>query len=115
MSLAKKIETLCKKAREAAPVVAKLSTDTKNKVLLETAEALVARKAEIITENAKDLKAGAKKKLSAAMMDRLTLNEKRIVEMAKGLREVAALPDPLGRVVKTWGQPNGLVVQKVRI
>jgi glutamate-5-semialdehyde dehydrogenase len=114
-SLAKKIEALCKKAREAAPVVAKLPTETKNRILLETADALTARQAEIIKANQKDVKAGVAKKLSSAMLDRLTLDEKRIGEMAKGLREVAALEDPLGKVIKTWGRPNGLVIQRARI
>ncbi len=115
MSLAKKIESLCKRAREAAPFVAKLPTGTKNKILLETADALVARQAEIIKENTKDLKAASAKKLSPAMVDRLTLNEKRIAEMAQGLREVAALPDPVGETVKAWTRPNGLEVRRVRI
>ncbi len=114
-SLAKKIETVAKRAREGAPVVAKLSTEAKNRILTDTAEALVARQAEIIKENQKDLKAGAAKKLSAALMDRLTLNEKRIAEMSKGLREVAALPDPVGEVIRSWTRPNGLEVHRVRI
>lgn len=114
-SLQKKIETIARHAREAAPNVAKLSTETKNRILIDTAEALIARKSEIVRENQKDLKAAAKKKLSAAMIDRLTLNDKRIEEMAKGLREVAALSDPVGDIVKTWGRPNGLVIRRVRI
>lgn len=115
MSLAKKIESICKKAREAAPVVAKLTTEAKNRILTETAEALLARKLEIIKDNQKDLKAAVAKKLAPAMIDRLTLNDKRISEMAQGLREVAALPDPVGQAVKSWTRPNGLEVKKVRI
>jgi len=115
MSLIKKIETLCKKAREAAPVVAKLSTEAKNRILIETADALVARNAEIIKANQKDLKAPGAKKLAPAMIDRLTLNTQRINDMAKGLREVAALPDPVGETVKDWTRPNGLQISKVRI
>ncbi len=114
-SLAKKIEYICKMARQAAPIVAKLSTEAKNRLLMETADALSARQAEIIKANQKDLKEAQKKKLSSAMTDRLTLNEKRIEEMAKGLREVAALPDPVGEAVKSWTRPNGLEVKRVRI
>lgn len=114
-SLSKKIETLCKRAREAAPIVAKLTTEAKNRILLETADALEARQAEIVRANQKDLKAAAKKKLAPAMMDRLTLTPKRISEMSKGLREVAALPDPVGETVKGWRRPNGLDIKKVRI
>ncbi len=69
----------------------------------------------ILEENEKDLQAALKKGLSPAMIDRLTLNEKRIQEMAKGLREIVALPDPVGQVVKGWTRPNGLKVEKVRI
>src|SRR5579885_2031125 len=115
MSLIKKIESVCKKAREASPVVAKLPTEAKNRILTETAEALVARHAEIVKVNQKCLKAPGSKKLAPAMIDRLTLNDKRINEMAKGLREVAALPDPVGEVVKDWTRPNGLRIRKVRI
>jgi glutamate-5-semialdehyde dehydrogenase len=114
-ALQKKIETVCRKAREAAPVVAKLTTETKNRILNETADALVARQTEIIKANLKDLKAAVAKKLAPAMIDRLTLTEKRIQEMAKGLREVAALPDPVGETVKSWTRPNGLQVSRVRI
>ncbi|HEX5038443.1 MAG TPA: glutamate-5-semialdehyde dehydrogenase [bacterium] len=115
MSLSLKIEALCKKAREAAPVVAKLTTEAKNRLLAETADALEARQAEIIKANQKDLKSVFAKKLAPAMVDRLTLTPKRISEMAKGLREVAALPDPVGETVKDWTRPNGLKIRKVRI
>jgi glutamate-5-semialdehyde dehydrogenase len=113
MNLAKKIETIAKKARAAATIAAKLSTETKNKILDEIAADLVSRREEIQKANQKDLKEA--KKLSAAMTDRLTLTEKRINEMAQGLRDVAALPDPVGQVVKSWTRPNGLEVSRLRI
>jgi len=114
-SLQKKIETVAKRAHDAAPLVAKLTTKAKNLILIETADALVARHAEIVRANQKDLKEAQKKKLAPALIDRLTLNAQRIGEISKGLREVAALPDPLGEIVKSWTRPNGLHVQRVRI
>lgn len=113
--LSKKIENIAKKAREAAPSVAKLSADSKNKLLNEIADDLIRRQAEIKKANEKDLKNAAKMKISAAMIDRLTLNDKRIKEMADGLRDVATLPDPVGETVKSWTRPNGLEVSRVRI
>ncbi len=111
--LTKQIESIAQKAREASKAVARLSTETKNRILTEAAEALVARSAEIIQANQKDLKAAHK--LSAAMIDRLTLDKKRIAETADGLREVAALPDPVGETVSACTRPNGLEVSRVRI
>lgn len=113
--LEKKIETIARKAREAAPALANLSTSAKNRILGEIADDLTHRRDEISRSNQKDLKAAAKLKLSDALIDRLTLTEKRIQEMAHGLSEVEALPDPVGEVVKSWKRPNGLEVQKVRI
>ncbi|MBI2082067.1 MAG: glutamate-5-semialdehyde dehydrogenase [Deltaproteobacteria bacterium] len=113
-SLKKHIETICKRAHEAAPLVAKLSTEVKNQVLGRLAEILLSRREEIKRENEKDLKK-ARGKLSPAMLDRLTLTDKRIEEMARGVREVQALSDPVGQVVKSWTRPNGLQVSKVRI
>jgi glutamate-5-semialdehyde dehydrogenase len=79
------------------------------------AEALKRRSKELIRENAKDIIFAKKKGLSKAMLDRLTLNGKRINEMAQGLVEVAALPDPVGEVLKMWQRPNGMTVGKMRV
>ena len=79
------------------------------------AEALKKRSKELIRENAKDIAFAKKKGLSKAMIDRLTLNEKRVNEMAQGLIEVAALPDPVGEVLKMWQRPNGMTVGKMRV
>jgi glutamate-5-semialdehyde dehydrogenase len=79
------------------------------------AEALRKRSKELIRENGKDITFARKKGLSKAMIDRLTLNEKRINEMAQGLIEVAALPDPVGEVLKMWQRPNGMTVGKMRV
>ena len=115
MSLIKKIEGIAQKARRSAPIVAKLSTEKKNAILEDIASECIRRQNEIRRENQKDLKEAKRKKISPTMMDRLTLTEKRIQEMAQGLREVASLPDPVGRSVKNWSRPNGLEISRVRI
>ncbi len=114
-ALYKKIQTLAAKARKASPEVAHLATETKNRILREIADTLLEREADIQKANAKDVAFAHKKKLSAAMIDRLTLNPKRIREMADGIREVAGLPDPVGETVKSWTRPNGLEIRRVRI
>lgn len=110
----KHIEIICQHARQAAPVVAKLSTETKNQVLGRLADLLISKKDRIKRENEKDLEA-VRGKIGPALLDRLTLTDKRIEEMARGVREVQALPDPVGQVVKSWTRPNGLEISKVRI
>ena len=109
------IQKLARKCRQAAPVVATLSADSKNKILTDMATLLRNSQTEIIRANAKDIKEADKKKLSPAMKDRLLLNAKRIEEMARGLEEVAGLPDPVGQVVKNYTRPNRLHVERVRI
>lgn len=111
----KLIADMAARARAAARKVAVLSTDVKNRVLLDTAEMIEAQKERLQTENAKDLEAGREKGLSAAFLDRLELSDKVIASMAEGLRDVAALPDPVGEVVRMWKRPNGLQVGRVRI
>lgn len=109
------IKSLAQKCRAAAPALAVLTTEKKNTVLLAMAKKLRASTAQILRENAKDLKAADKSKMAPAMRDRLLLNEKRIDDMARGLEEVAALPDPVGLVTSQWTRPNGLVVRRERI
>jgi glutamate-5-semialdehyde dehydrogenase len=106
---------ISKKAREAARFGSILTTPKKNKILTNMADALMAQRERIEAENRKDLAVAKEKGLSKAMIDRLVLNAKVIHEMANGLREVAALPDPVGEIVKGWTRPNGLRVEKVRI
>ena len=104
-----------KAAKEGARLLARASSKEKNNALLKMANALKKRKAELIKENKKDIAFAEKKGLSKAMIDRLTLNDKRINEMAQGLIEVAALSDPVGEVIKMWQRPNGMVVGKMRV
>ncbi|OFW60926.1 MAG: glutamate-5-semialdehyde dehydrogenase [Candidatus Solincola sediminis] len=103
------------RAREASQAMSTLTTEAKNRALEEMARALVARTAEILTANEEDRRGGRESGISDALMDRLMLTEGRIQEMAAGLREVAALPDPVGEVVDGWRLPNGLDIKKVRV
>ena len=102
-------------AKEGARAIAKASSKQKNDTLVKMAEALQKRAKELIAGNKKDLKYAEGKGLSKALIDRLTLNEKRINEMAQGLHEVSALPDPVGEVIKMWKRPNGMTVGKMRV
>jgi len=115
MSIADTIRTLAADARRASRDIARLSSGAKNDLLMEMAEALLDNTAHLMDENAKDLESAEKKGLSSAMLDRLMLDEARIRGMAGGLREVAALPDPVGEVTRMWKRPNGLMVGKMRI
>ncbi|HZO84068.1 MAG TPA: glutamate-5-semialdehyde dehydrogenase [Verrucomicrobiae bacterium] len=111
MTLQEQITALAKQARQASRGLAKLSAAQKNVCLLAMADALEGDKHSLLKANARDLEAATG--LTAAMVDRLRLNEKRIAEMAKGLREVAALPDPVGRILDERQRPNGLRLQKI--
>jgi glutamate-5-semialdehyde dehydrogenase len=102
-------------AKAGARSLLKAGQEKKNSVLLKMAEALTENKEALIEENRKDLAYGAEKGLTKALLDRLALNEKRIEEMAQGLREVAALPDPVGEVTRMWDRPNGMKVGRMRV
>lgn len=103
------------KAKEASRILANASTDVKNQALLNIARKLEESIGKIISINDKDLSAGKKAGLSKALLDRLELNEKRIKGMAKGLKEVVQLEDPIGEVIGIKRRPNGLEVGKVRV
>ncbi len=115
MTIADKIRKIAVDARQASIAMARLSSGAKDELLLNMALALVNNASNLMEENRKDLENGTKRGLSSAMLDRLMLDEKRIKTMADGLREVAALPDPVGEVTRMWKRPNGLQVGKMRI
>ncbi len=115
MDVEREVLEKVKRAKEASRVLARLSTGVKNQALLAMARLLMEMREEIKVENAKDLEGGKDRGLSPAMLDRLLLDDKRIEAMAEGLREVAALPDPVGEVVKMWRRPNGLEIGKLRV
>lgn len=106
---------IARDAREASWGLARLDAATKNSALYRMADELVARAALLKEANRLDTDAAVKKGLTKAMVDRLTMSDKVISGMANGLREVAALPDPVGEVTKMWKRPNGLLVGKMRI
>ena len=101
-------------ARAAATTLASASSKAKEAAILNAADAMLARKAEIIEANKLDLAFGAEKGLSPAMMDRLMLDEARIRAIADGLRAVAAQDDPVGQVIDSWDRPSGLHIRRVR-
>ncbi len=102
-------------AKEGAKAIAKESSNKKNTLLLKMAEALKNSTKEILAENKKDIENGKKKGLSNALIDRLTLNEKRIDEMVQGIKEVAQLPDPVGEIINMKQRPNGMIVGRMRV
>jgi len=113
MTLTEQMTQLAQKAKAASRELAKLSTEDKNACLLGMASALEKNGAALKAANAQDMEVGGKMGLSGAMLDRLKLDDKRIMAMAKGLREVAALPDPVGRVLDERVRPNGLKLRKI--
>ncbi len=115
MELSKVVNKMATEAKQAARQLGSLSRGVKDQVLLRMAELLKERQAGIQLENMKDVDAAKKDGQSAAFIDRLTLSDKVMDAMIKGLKEVAALPDPVGEVTKMWRRPNGLLVGRVRI
>jgi glutamate-5-semialdehyde dehydrogenase len=107
------LEVLAQDARAAGRVLAKASADKRTRALAAIAEAILARKDDILAANEKDLAAATQ--LSAPMIDRLRLDEKRLESLAEAVRQIAALPDPIGQTVKEWTRPNGLRVARRRI
>ncbi len=102
-------------AGEGARAIARASSDQKNRTLIQMAEAIRRKAKELQKANKKDLEFAKKKGLTKAMLDRLTLTSQRIEDMALGLIEIAALPDPIGEVTKMWKRPNGMSVGKMRV
>jgi len=109
------VVNMAQQARQASRRLAVLPTSVKNRVLLKTADALLEQRYYIAAENEKDLAAGRKKGLSPAMLDRLALSEGVIHSMVQGLREVAALPDPVGEINDMKRRPSGITVGRMRV
>ncbi len=109
------IRTLALQCRQAAQTLGLLSTQARGELLLSMADALAADADVILTANARDLQAASDKGVGTAMLDRLALNPARLAGVANALREVAALPDPVGEVTRDYVRPNGIRVQKVRV
>ena len=102
-------------AVSAANVLALADCERKTAALTAAARALRARSAEILQANAEDMQAARAKRIGAALLDRLSLDERRIEAMARSVEEIAALADPIGTVVAEWDRPNGLHIERVRV
>lgn len=110
-----KIKQAAIEANAAARILAVMSANEKNAALRAVADALEAQAEEIVAENKKDVQHAKEKGRPAAILDRLSLDKKRIKSMAEGVRQVAELPDPIGTVLETVKRPNGLMIGKKRV
>jgi glutamate-5-semialdehyde dehydrogenase len=115
MDIHSTVKKIAEDALTASRRLSRISTNIKNAALLRMADELGWHRDFILSENSRDVTGAREKGLSAAMIDRLTVKEGTIEAMAQGLREVAALPDPVGKVTSMWRRPNGLLVGRMRI
>ena len=106
---------ICQKAKTASFEMGKLSAEAKNTALCRMANALEANIEKILSANKLDVEAAKAKGLKASLLDRLSLDQKKIQNMAKELREVSALSDPIGAILSTWTRENGLIISQVRV
>ncbi len=106
---------ICKKAKAASIEIAKLSADAKNTAICRMANALEANAEKILAANKVDVETAKAKGVKAALLDRLSLDQKKIKSMANDMREVSALADPIGTIINTWTRPNGLIISQVRV
>ncbi len=109
------VAELGRRAKTAAATLRNASTDAKNKALTDAARLIRAEKAAILAANGRDIEAAKTAGMSSALQDRLLLNDARIDSMAKGLDDIAALPDPVGATIEEWTRPNGLAISRVRV
>ncbi len=114
-SIKKQILELGRNARRASRALMGWTADRKNRALESMADHLVRHIPQILEANKKDVTEAQENGLSDAMVDRLLLNEERIKAMIQGVRDVAALPDPVGRVLKSWEKENGLLLKKIAV
>ncbi len=108
------MRTLGVEARKASVQICRASTETKNEALLAIGEAILAKRSALMSANEQDLESGRKNGLSDPMLDRLTFTDERFEIMVEGLRQVAALNDPVGEITDMSYQPNGLQIGKMR-
>ncbi|MEW6041128.1 MAG: glutamate-5-semialdehyde dehydrogenase [Elusimicrobiota bacterium] len=109
------VSLIAEKAKIASRKLAILSAEEKNSALLSIAEKIESNKDKILNANSKDVSAAKKNKLVDALIDRLTLNEKRISDICSSLKDIAKLPDPVGETLAEWTRPNGIKIKKVRV
>jgi glutamate-5-semialdehyde dehydrogenase len=114
-TVTRSVRAVCEEAKAAAHLLARFRREAKDACLNDLADRLEARSAELLEANRADLEAGREEGLNDALIDRLTLTEQRISEMAAGVREIAGLEDPVGELVESWTLENGLRVRKERV
>lgn len=112
-SIEQKVLAICEAAKKASIALAITSTEAKNNALVAAADSLIANQEKILKANAKDVEIAEEKGISGSFLDRLKLDESRIKAMADGLRAIAELPDPVGRILDKWDRPNGLNISRV--
>ena len=115
MDIKKEMGEIAKKAREASYILAKASTEDKNKALEKMADGLLKDKDNLLKVNRIDIEDGHRKKLSSAFLERLTLTEEKIQKMASSIKEIIKLEDPVGNMMKMWKRPNGLLIGKIKV
>src|SRR5262244_4113764 len=115
MDVTAQVTSKARVAKDAARILALASTRMKNDALQQMARGLEEKTGLILDANRADLARARSTGLTTAFMDRLTLSESRVEEMAAGLRQVAALPDPVGETVEAWRRPNGVEISRVRV
>ncbi|MCK5727936.1 MAG: gamma-glutamyl-phosphate reductase, partial [Methylococcales bacterium] len=115
MNIKDYMQKLGKRAKQAARKISKTDSGHKNKALLEIAKQLRLQSEFLMTENKKDLKAGQKKGLDAALLDRLELTPERITAMIEGLEQIVTLADPIGEINGLHARPSGIEVGKMRV
>jgi len=113
MDIKEEVLKICKNAKKASMILASLSSEEKNNALFEMAKKIEKNAERIKEENRKDVEKAKKEGLSSALIDRLTLNDKRIASLSKSLKDVASLEDPVGEIEKMWKRPNGLIIGRM--
>jgi glutamate-5-semialdehyde dehydrogenase len=113
LSIADQMQAIGRAARGAAQVLAFASSEQKNRALLAASASLHASRSELLAANEGDMREAASKGLSAALLDRLRLDESRVESMARGLQDIARLGDPIGTRLAEWSRPNGMLIQRV--
>ncbi len=114
-SVIEEVKAKARKAKEVSIKLAVASTDAKNEALSKIAQYIWDRREEILSANGKDIQRAEERNIPPHLIDRLTLTEKRIKDICSAIREVIALPDPIGEIIEGWKRPNGLIIQKVRV
>ena len=115
MDVRELVQAKARAARDAARALALCPTKIKNDALVQMAHGLVEKAGSLLEANRADVERARGRGATRAFLDRLTLTESRLEEMAQGLREIAALPDPVGTVVEVWRRPNGIEISRVRV